>query len=692
MKMKLRGKILVPVLALVALGLGAVSLVAYFNAAEALRVSYRTSQEELVRVLAEQADGWLAERLADASVAAMNPSIRAVFDGSGNTVEPANNVLAAIRDQYGVFTTLGVLDARGIARAHSDVSQIGTLDLSGRDYFRQAMGGERVISDVFSSAISGNPVLVAAAPIHSAQGQIVGVLYGAVEVNVFTAQVVSTVQVGETGYAYIFDERGTIISHRDQSLILELNVLDFEFGRTMLERKRGYIEYEWEGAMVDAAFQEVPRTGWIVATRVAEAELYQPVYQIRNRTILVSVATLAAMSLVLFLLISAVVRRVESTVASLRDLSEGEGDLTRRLTTTGNDEVDDLARYVNLTLENLASLVGSIKREAAALQESGTDLSSNMTETASAVDEITANIASIKDRIVSQAAGVTQAQAAMQEIARGVQTLDNSIEEQAAGVTQSSSSIEEMVATIQSVTSSLNRNASSMSALQEASETGRTAMEEVTTLAQRIAAESDGLVEAGDMIRAIASQTNLLAMNAAIEAAHAGEFGKGFAVVADEIRKLAEEAGTQGNTIITSLSSVKESIDQVNVSLAATLDRFETMYTLSRTVADQEAIIRNAMEEQSIGSQQVLEALSEIQEISVRVHDASQQMTGGSTEVLHEMERLAQISEEISQSMNEMASGAVQINQSVTHVAELVQGNSASVSVLSDEVARFRTE
>lgn len=692
MKIKLRGKVLLPVLVLVAAGFAVVSVMAYRSGSAALRQAYRLSQEELVENLANQADGWFFERLTDVTVAASNPVVQAVLRDPAASVELANDVLRTIRDTYGVFTTLGVLDNRGIARAHSDTTQIGTLDLSARDYFQRAMQGERVIADVLLSAISGNPVLVVAAPMHSDAGQVVGVLYGGVELNVFTAQFLDSVQVGETGYLYIFDRNGMTIAHPDRSTIMQVNVLDFEFGRSMVEQGRGYIEYLWNGEPVVAAFQGVPQTGWMVASRIGYRELFAPVYRLRNQAILLSVSVLVVVALILYLLIGSIVRRVESTAASLRDLSDGDGDLTQRLAVRGNDEVDDLARHVNTTLENLASLVVSIKREASALRDSGTDLSSNMTETASAVNEITANIESIRDRVTSQAAGVTEAQAAVQEISRSVGVLDRSIEEQAAGVTQSSSSIEEMVATIQSVTASLNRNAQSMTSLQEASEAGRGAMEGVTTLAQRIATESEGLVEAGDMIKAIASQTNLLAMNAAIEAAHAGEYGKGFAVVADEIRKLAEEAGTQGSTIIGSLASVKESIDQVNTALKDALERFEQVYSLSRTVAEQEGVIKNAMDEQSIGSRQVLEALSEIQDISVRVRDASQQMTGNTAEVLREMDRLAQISEEISQSMNEMASGAVQINQSVTHVAELVQENSESVQTLNSEVERFRTE
>jgi methyl-accepting chemotaxis protein len=140
------------------------------------------------------------------------------------------------------------------------------------------------------------------------------------------------------------------------------------------------------------------------------------------------------------------------------------------------------------------------------------------------------------------------------------------------------------------------------------------------------------------------------------------------------------------------LKKVKDSIDGVAGALVTTEGRFETIYQLSRTVAEQESVIMSAMDEQRAGSAQVLEALSEMKDISVRVRNASQQMTTGSSEVLNEVQRLAQISEEISHSITEMAVGTKQLNNTVEHVAELARGNSRSISVLADEMARFKVD
>jgi methyl-accepting chemotaxis protein len=179
-------------------------------------------------------------------------------------------------------------------------------------------------------------------------------------------------------------------------------------------------------------------------------------------------------------------------------------------------------------------------------------------------------------------------------------------------------------------------------------------------------------------------------MNAAIEAAHAGEAGKGFAVVADEIRKLSEDSSDQGHNIATVLNALKNLINTVTSSSTKTHKQFERILEQLIKVENQETIIKNAMEEQSLGSAQVLEAIRDIKDITSRVKDGSSQMLIGSQEVLTEMTSLAEITSEMSGGMDEMALGTELVNQAVQTVNIITQDTMSIISRLSVEVAKFK--
>jgi len=266
------------------------------------------------------------------------------------------------------------------------------------------------------------------------------------------------------------------------------------------------------------------------------------------------------------------------------------------------------------------------------------------------------------------------------------------VEKQSSNVSRASSAIEEMAANIQSVTGTLAGNAANVKNLKEASEVGRGGLQEVSTDIQEIARESEGLLEINSVMQNIASQTNLLSMNAAIEAAHAGEAGKGFAVVADEIRKLAESSSEQSKTIGTVLKKIKGSIDKITQSTTNVLTKFEAIDTSVRIVSEQEEHIRQAMDEQGIGSRQIVEGITEVNEITHQVRDGSHEMLDGSTEVIRESKDLDNATKEIATGMNDMVMSADHINTAVTHVNEISANNRKAIDTLIREVSRFKVE
>jgi methyl-accepting chemotaxis protein len=582
---------------------------------------------------------------------------------------------------------------------------IALEDFEDPAYLLPKTSGLPIILDPYEYEVDGKMVLMTSVtvPIRS-DGKVAGVM--GFDLSLTAIQKISQTQKPfPDAVTAVFSNNGTVTAHFDESRIgknmknTEADMAGRYINDLVNAVKTGkpysfanYIEAIDEDMKiftVPITFGDTETT-WSYVIAVMDDTIMAPVYEMLEITIVISIAVLVLVFAAALFSSRSISKPIVRVADTLKDISEGEGDLTRSITINSKDEIGDLALYFNNTLNKIKNLVVTIKKEAANLHNVGNDLASNMTETAAAVNQITANIQSIKGRIMNQSASVTETNATMEQVVANINKLNGHVENQSNNVSQASSAIEQMVANINSVTGTLVSNAANVNTLKEASEVGRAGLQEVAADIQEIARESEGLLEINSVMENIASQTNLLSMNAAIEAAHAGEAGKGFAVVANEIRKLAESSGKQSKTINNVLKKIKGSIDKITRSTENVLTKFEAIDLSVRTVADQEENIRNAMEEQGEGSKQILEGIGNLNDITRQVKSGSHQMLEGAKEVIQESSNLEKTTQEITSGMNEMASGADQINLAVHHVNEISNKNREGIDTLRKEVSRFK--
>jgi len=377
---------------------------------------------------------------------------------------------------------------------------------------------------------------------------------------------------------------------------------------------------------------------------------------------------------------------------TLRNIAQGEGDLTAEVKTSSSDEIGKMASYFNQTLGRIKSLVVDIKKEGVILSTIGNDLAANMNETTVSVNKIASNVQTIKGRVVEQSSSVSQTYATMDRLVKNIDALNGHIEKVSNNVTSASSAIDEMAASIRSVTETLNKNTENVKALTDASEVGRNGLNGVAEDIKEIARDSEGLFEINAVIENIASQTNLLSMNAAIEAAHAGEAGRGFAVVASEIRKLAENSSKQSKTISTVLKKIKASIDKITRSTGTVLDRFESIDQGVKVVAMQEDNILRAMEEQEVGSRRIVDGVTEITELTRQVKMGSNNMLESAKAVIKESEALKMVTQEINSNMTEIAGETDNVNHAVNYANDASNKNRQAIGNLIKGVSRFKVD
>ena len=575
-------------------------------------------------------------------------------------------------------------------------------DISHLAWYKGSNGGQRFFAEPFMSPVLHKLVMAVIIPVMDDNKNHISSLVALIPGNWLTDSI-DDIVVGQTGYCYVLGLTGTTIATKDFRRVEEMENVEQQAKndtslRSLAEFEHMAVEiddpsidfYTYKGINKIASYATMKTTDWTVIVNAPKDEFMGTVNTLRLSMIGIGAIILVIALVVVYIVASAMVKPIQTVVSALRNIAQGEGDLTVRLPVAGNDEVTDMSEYFNETIAKIGKSIQAVGINSNTMEEIGDELASNMTETASAVNQISANIDGVKQQAMTQAASVTETAATIEEIVRTIKQLNNSIETQAASVAQSSSSVEEMVANIASIGQTLGKTDEVVKSLTAATGDGKATLVTSNTVTQKIAEESGSLMEASSVIQHIASQTNLLAMNAAIEAAHAGEAGKGFAVVADEIRKLAEESSTQGKTITATLKNLSGEIETLSASSKTVEEKFNAIFNLAEQVKEMSNRLTEAMQEQENGSKEVLTAIKSINTVTVEVQAGSEEMLKGGEGVAEEMQKLDDLTRVITESMNEMASGAVQINNAVQEVNEITQKNKRSIESLAEEVGKFK--
>lgn len=351
---------------------------------------------------------------------------------------------------------------------------------------------------------------------------------------------------------------------------------------------------------------------WVILAEIDEAEAFSAVYYLRNIIFIIGLSILVLIFIFSYLFARRISNPIKNTSDILKEISDGDGDLTKRLEIHTNDEIGLLGKWFNLFVDKLRDIM----KEIFDMKE---NLNVNVEQFTNLVEDSNENL---------------------NEIIESIGVLNVSIQTNASVSQEANASIEELSSTAHSIYQETINTSDSKDKINEAVKSGSILLGEVKDSINSVKATSDDVFEVlgrlndstsniGEviqMINSISEQTNLLALNASIEAARAGDAGKGFAVVATEVRVLAEQSKEMTSQIANHLNSInnnmKETLDKINgekilidntaIKGNGAIEQFSVIQELLEDISGQINLITRSSQQQSVIADDMAHAIESL--------------------------------------------------------------------------------
>ncbi len=468
------------------------------------------------------------------------------------------------------------------------------------------------------------------------------------EVKKQAANILRELSYGEKkdGYIFAYDFDGVGFANRPKPALEGKNLIGLKDKNGVLiikdlidaaKQGGGFVTYVWNKPSKNADVEKlsyalaVPGLNWMIGTGFYIDDIDDAVAAAQKRiddevsSTMVVIALIGLGILIFFVLASLyiaskVTNPLRETADALIDISQGEGDLTRRLVVSTSDEVGMVAQGFNDFVIKIQNLVTELK--------SGVeDLSRSTGKMSGVVDKTHSDVQSQRHETAQAAAAVHQMAAAAQEVAGNAVGAASAAQEADDETNSGQKVVEETIDAIQKLSNDLNR---------------------ASDVIGQLGLDADQIGTVVNVIKEIADQTNLLALNAAIEAARAGEYGRGFSVVADEVRTLANR--TQQST-----QEIQNMIERLQAGAKEAVGVMETSRKQGESTVERAAKASDSLNV-------ITGSVSTITQMNTQIASAAEEQTAVADEISQSVQQIADIAEhaaanadDLSQTTNEMS-------------------------------------